>query len=446
MKSLNESVVLSSLPLKNIVSFENVREQMSGSNIIDQSAKNKCEESEKVTYLLCNAVCDSETEPRNILFKEKPFLIMEGLAAVLSIIKAEACFVIVRKELSGALKDEMKKWEAFLLNTEMVYVPEGIVYRENEHQKRFILEHLKQTGRIGEREFFEKENVEALFVEYSAEMLVSAALRLRGINDNKRLMYLCGDVEESGLIEIGEIQELLNFVSAENFMAVRINGLVGNYMFDFNDLSNYGTSYQNCLGNGEVKVYSQNNCTVDMAREAAGQLFRQSCGKCVFCREGLLQIHMILEDIAQSKGNYGEYETISGILNYLARFGRCDFGKGAAASLLSIIKNNQEEFDLHIDKKRCAALRCKGMYTVHIKGETCRGCGRCKEVCPQSAIMGSEGLIHVVQTEKCNNCMICEKECPHESVIRAGAVKPSLPSDPIPVGTFVAKKRGLMKR
>ena len=65
-------------------------------------------------------------------------------------------------------------------------------------------------------------------------------------------------------------------------------------------------------------------------------------------------------------------------------------------------------------------LRCKWcanpesqLFTSQIllKVETCVGCGRCKEVCPNNAIEFKEGYGYITNMDTCNLCGICVDSC-----------------------------------
>ena len=49
----------------------------------------------------------------------------------------------------------------------------------------------------------------------------------------------------------------------------------------------------------------EDNCMVDVARYFIEFLSDESCGKCVPCRNGLVQMHSMLTEICKGKGKEG---------------------------------------------------------------------------------------------------------------------------------------------
>jgi NADH-quinone oxidoreductase subunit F len=163
---------------------------------------------------------------------------------------------------------------------------------------------------------------------------------------------------------------------------------------------------------------------------------RETCGKCVLCREGTLQVYRILKDITEGKAQSGDYELLLELLQCIGKYASCEMAREAASRCLDCMQNYEEEWDKHIRRKRCSNLICKGMYTVYVDPRACEGCGRCVEVCPRGAIAGGAGLIHVIDVQICDKCLACVEICPAGAVKKAGAVLPRVPRTPVPVGSF----------
>lgn len=186
----------------------------------------------------------------------------------------------------------------------------------------------------------------------------------------------------------------------------------------------------------EAPQSDESFCAVDFGRRLMDAARRESCGKCVLCREGTWQAYEILHDITEGKGQNDDVELLFELLEQIGSSGGCEMSVKAASLCLGLLRNYQEDWNLHIRRKRCTNLICKASYTVYIAPELCDGCGKCTEVCPDNAILGGENLIHVIQGERCSKCMLCVGVCPKGAVKKAGAVKPKVPTEPIPVGSF----------
>lgn len=177
-------------------------------------------------------------------------------------------------------------------------------------------------------------------------------------------------------------------------------------------------------------------CVVDYCMRVMDKARQESCGKCVLCREGTWQVYEIIKDIAQGNAQRDDYELLLDLTEQISANGSCEMSRTAAATCLNLMKSQEDEWDKHIRMKRCQPMVCRGMYTLYVDPQLCDGCGKCVAGCPQGAIAGGEGMIHVIDTARCNKSMACMAICPKGAIKKAGAVKPKLPTEPVPVGSF----------
>lgn len=191
-----------------------------------------------------------------------------------------------------------------------------------------------------------------------------------------------------------------------------------------------------CPGSLEVHVLCQDTCMLDYLNRLARELQGESCGRCVFCREGLRQIHKITDDIIRAKSTQDDMDLLRLVADGMREAGHCLFGRAVGTMLLEALNEVGEDIEAHIGRKRCAAMVCKKYVTYHILGSKCKGCGKCLEVCPQEAIEGEEDYIHVIDAYECDRCGKCLEVCPHGAIVKAGAIKPKTPTEPIPVGSW----------
>jgi NADH-quinone oxidoreductase subunit F len=108
------------------------------------------------------------------------------------------------------------------------------------------------------------------------------------------------------------------------------------------------------LGTGTMIVLDDKTCPVGMVLNLERFFARESCGWCTPCREGLPWIAKILEAI---ENGYGRPEDM-GILESHAqslRLGNtfCALAPGAVEPLQSALKYFREDFNRHIQEKRC---------------------------------------------------------------------------------------------
>jgi NADH-quinone oxidoreductase subunit F len=269
---------------------------------------------------------------------------------------------------------------------------------------------------------------------------------------NTRLITLTGAVPYSGVIETPSESSLKQVIetgggtsSQRSFKAVLAGGPFGAILPESKlDLPIAYEDFQEegiLPINGEVRVLDDRICVVNLAKECLALTHKESCGKCVTCREGTYQLHRILMDFTEGKAKREDLDLLDEICSVMKETGICGFGRAATAPVSSSLKYFREEYEMHGSRKRCQALACNKLVSFHILGEKCKGCGKCYPVCPQGAIEGEIGYIHVIDQDECTHCGLCLEACPAEysAIIKAGLIKPKTPAEPIPVGTW--KKR-----
>ena len=190
------------------------------------------------------------------------------------------------------------------------------------------------------------------------------------------------------------------------------------------------------------------SCPVDQLWRFTDITRRNSCGECVICREGLLQLAVVTKGITQGLGREQDVEIIQDIAGALVMGSCCDYGTEVGKIISRQMAESEEIFTRHIKRKRCDDLVCNKLVTFYIAPEHCSGCGQCIDACPVNAIAGGKGLIHVLDASRCTRCGVCEEVCCDKAILRAGAVLPKLPEVPVPLGSFngEAETGGLMSR
>jgi NADH-quinone oxidoreductase subunit F/NADP-reducing hydrogenase subunit HndC len=96
----------------------------------------------------------------------------------------------------------------------------------------------------------------------------------------------------------------------------------------------------------------------------------------------------------------------------------CGLGQSAPNPILSTIKNFREEYEEHVNQKKCRAGVCAAMLSYTIN-DNCVGCGACKRVCPVNAIDGVRKEKHRIDPNKCIKCGQCYSVCKFNAVAKA---------------------------
>jgi NADH:ubiquinone oxidoreductase subunit F (NADH-binding)/(2Fe-2S) ferredoxin len=250
-----------------------------------------------------------------------------------------------------------------------------------------------------------------------------------GGSKGTKVFSLVGKVHNTGLVEVPmgiTLREIIfdiggGIPQGKKFKAVQTGGPSGGVIpedlldlpVDFDQLTKVGSM----MGSGGMIVMDETDCMVDIARYFIDFLIGESCGKCLPCREGLTQISALLNDVCSGRAAEGTIELLEELANTVKDCSLCALGGSAPNPVLSTIKYFREEYDAHIEQKRCPAGSCKELITYCIDESKCNGCTACAKNCPQDAIVGQKKQPHKIQTELCIKCGICREICPQNAVI-----------------------------
>jgi NADH-quinone oxidoreductase subunit F len=116
---------------------------------------------------------------------------------------------------------------------------------------------------------------------------------------------------------------------------------------------------------------------------------KESCGKCVLCREGTKRMLQILDKIVGGRGTVSKTSACSRSWHGVVRDGSlCGLGKTAPNPVLSTLKYFRDEYLAHVVDGKCPAGECESFRSYRIIEEKCKGCTLCARKCPVDAIKG----------------------------------------------------------
>jgi NADH:ubiquinone oxidoreductase subunit F (NADH-binding) len=242
-----------------------------------------------------------------------------------------------------------------------------------------------------------------------------------------KVFALTGRVKNTGLIEVPMGMSLKDIIydigggmEGGEFKAVQTGGPSGGCIpkdmidikVDFESLAKVGS----IVGSGGMVVLDDTDCMVNIAKFFLEFTQRESCGKCTPCRVGTKRLLEILDRITDGRGKSGDIELLQTLGQDIKDSSLCGLGQTAPNPILSTIKYFRDEYEAHINEKRCPAAVCKSMLTYTILEDACKGCTLCAKVCPSNAISGEKKKVHTIDQELCVKCGACFDTCKFKAV------------------------------
>ncbi len=239
---------------------------------------------------------------------------------------------------------------------------------------------------------------------------------------------LTGAIENTGLIEVpmgSTLREIIfdiggGLKDGAEFKAVQIGGPSGGCLtekhldepLDFDSVKKFNA----IVGSGGMVVMDKNTCMVEVARFFMSFTQRESCGKCVPCREGTKRMLEILEKIVNGNGELEDLDRLEELAKMVQSMALCGLGKSAPLPVLSTLSTFREEYIEHIVDKKCRAKTCTALRKFVINPEFCRGCSKCAKNCPVSAITGKVKEPFTIDSTKCIKCGACKENCAFDAI------------------------------
>ncbi|HVN97388.1 MAG TPA: NADH-ubiquinone oxidoreductase-F iron-sulfur binding region domain-containing protein [Syntrophorhabdaceae bacterium] len=341
-------------------------------------------------YVICSAVdSDAQARTARLLLQSDPHTVLEGMLITANAVAASRCIVVVPSGDDDTLK---KLRKALVQMRDYDLVGEDILgsgfscdieIREMAPSLLSGEESALLSWLAGGQPVPEPRNRPGMppllwgkpVIVNDAETLANVAAFLQrgaawfaGIGTTasagSKVIDLAGEMVHQYTVEVpfgttlSDVVRQIGGVSAgEPIKAVQFGGPTGSFFsaddsgltIDYGNLDVTGST----MGSGRISVIAHDACAVEMTEHVMSYLQTQSCGKCVFCREGTLQISEILEDVARGEGRPQDIDLLTELGEAMRAPSLCGLGRNASNPVLSSIRLFRHEYDAHIKQKKC---------------------------------------------------------------------------------------------
>jgi len=172
-----------------------------------------------------------------------------------------------------------------------------------------------------------------------------------------KVFALAGDLVNTGLIEVPMGITLRQIVSdigggipdGKEFKAAQTGGPSGGCIpaefldtpVDYESLQALGS----IMGSGGLVVMDEDVRMPDVAKFFMEFCVEESCGKCIPCRAGTVQLHRLLECIGRGHGSPGDLKRLEDLCYMVRHTSLCGLGQTAPNPVLSTLRYFRDEYE-----------------------------------------------------------------------------------------------------
>jgi bidirectional [NiFe] hydrogenase diaphorase subunit len=193
-----------------------------------------------------------------------------------------------------------------------------------------------------------------------------------------KVFALAGSIKNTGLVEVPMGMTLREIIfdlgggipDGRRFKAVQTGGPSGgcipeDYLdtpVDYDSLRELGS----IMGSGGMIVMDETSCMVDVARYFMEFCMTESCGKCVPCRVGTVQMHHLLVKIAEMRATPADLALLEKLCAMVKDTSLCGLGQSAPNPVLSTLRYFRHEYEDHIVAGHCPAGVCQPRHVAEV--------------------------------------------------------------------------------
>ncbi|MCB1759531.1 MAG: NADH-quinone oxidoreductase subunit NuoF [Gammaproteobacteria bacterium] len=180
-----------------------------------------------------------------------------------------------------------------------------------------------------------------------------------------KLFSISGNIKNPGVFEIplgtpfSELLEMAGGMKEGSRIKAVIPGgssapiLPGDVMMDLTMDYDAIAKAGSMLGSGAVIVLDDSNCMVKVLERMSYFYHEESCGQCTPCREGTGWLYRVVNRIETGRGRPEDLDLLDDMTVKIAGRTICALGDAAAMPVQGMLKHFRDEFEYHIEHKRC---------------------------------------------------------------------------------------------
>jgi bidirectional [NiFe] hydrogenase diaphorase subunit len=176
-----------------------------------------------------------------------------------------------------------------------------------------------------------------------------------------KVFSVTGKVKNTGLVEVPLgttmrtiVETIGGGVPGGTIKAVQTGGPSGGCIsaehldtpVDYESLQALGS----IMGSGGMIVMDQDNSMVDVARFYMTFCMEESCGECIPCRVGTVQMTHLLTKILEGRANRGDLKNLEELCDMVRHASLCGLGQTAPNPVLSTLRYFRHEYEALLNK------------------------------------------------------------------------------------------------